>query len=490
MFRTLLSHNWKEKTRSSIWAKNVLANIFLGFAALLLLSYAVLLGIFISVGLEDFLEVDAIEFISKGLLYYFFFEFLLRFFLQNVPVQSIEPYLHLPIKKGRIIHFMLRKSQVSVFNVLAILIFTPFAFIKIAGAYGLYTGFMWWLMILGASFTVHFKTIFFKKKLNDIPNLFLIMVLLITVIGGLDYYGFLSLSDLSYFIFDYILQQPLLALIFPFSWWLTYRINYNYFSNNTYPEELRTRKNETKIRGHFGFLKRFGRIGELIGLELKLILRHKRPRTTVILGAFLLLYGLAFYPQKEYQEMDWIFLFVGVFITGIFFIQYGQFLLSWESGYFDFVLTRKTSYRQYLESKYYMFVAVTTISFIISLGYGYFGLKIILFNLAAYLFNIGINIPMVMRIAMNSPKKIDLNKRAAFNYEGVGAAQFLMAIPVLVLPYVFYVPMMAAGFKILGLVLVALIGLIGFLLREKVIDKLTEIFTKKRHRIAAGFRAQ
>ena len=191
-----------------------------------------------------------------------------------------------------------------------------------------------------------------------------------------------------------------------------------------------------------------------------------------------------------YREMDWFFLLIGIFVTGIFFINHGQFLLSWEGGYFDFVLIRRTSYRQYFEAKYYMFVAAATIAFVLSLGYGFFGLKIILFNLAAYLFNIGINIPFVMRIAMYSPKKIDLSKGAAFNYEGVGAAQFLIALPVLLLPYVIYGPMVAIGQDILGLCLVSLVGLVGFLFRDKTIDYLTNSFIKNRHKIAAGFRAQ
>lgn len=490
MFATLLSQNWKEKTRSSIWAKSVVANIFLGFAALMLLSYAVLAGLFLALGLEDLTETDPIEFVQRALLYYFIFEFFMRFFLQNVPVQAIEPYLHLPMKKGRVVHFMLRKSQISVFNLLAILIFTPFAFIRIGEAYGMYTGFMWWLMIVGAAFTVHFKTMYFKKKLNDIPNLFLIMFGVISGVGSLDYFGTIALSDLSLWLFNWILEMPLLALIFPLSWFLTYRINYGYFVNNTYPEELSTRKSKTQIRGDFGFLKRFGRIGELVGLELKLILRHKRPRSALIMSGFLLLYGLVFYPQEAYQEMDWIFLFVGIFVTGIFFINYGQFLLSWESGYFDFVLTRKTSYRQYFEAKYYMFVVASAIAFVFSLAYGFFGIKIILINLAAFLFNIGVNIPIVMRIAMNGPKKIDLNKGAAFNYEGVGAAQFLIAIPVLLLPYVVYLPFRALGNDVMGLALVGLVGLLGFLLRDKILDLLTKSFTKNRHKIAAGFRAQ
>lgn len=491
MISTLISLNWKEKLRSPVWAKNVVANIFLALAAIMLLSYALLLGLFLSKGLDRFFpDEDPIALINGVLIYYLFFEFFMRFFLQNVPVLSIQPLLHLPISKRKVIHFMLRKSQISVFNLLALLFFTPFAFIKIAGDYDFYTGFMWWLMVIGLAFTVHFKTIYFKKKLNDVPNLFLIMLGVIGTLAALDIYGILSLSSLSTQLFGYVIAHPILGLVAIASWFITYRMNYGFFVNNTYPEELSTKKSTTKIAGDFGFLKRFGRTGELIALELKLILRHKRPRTALIMSGALLLYGLVFYPQDVYREMDWIFLFVGIFVTGIFFINHGQFLLSWEGGYFDFVLIRKTTYRQYFEAKYYMFVAASTIAFLLSLGYGFFGLKIILFNLAAYLFNIGINIPFVMRIAMFSPKKIDLSKGAAFNYEGVGAAQFLIAFPVLLLPYVIFGPMLAIGQDTLGLCLVGLVGLIGFLFRDKTINYLTKTFMKNRHKIAAGFRAQ
>ena len=453
--------------------------------------YAIMAGVAIAFKLDDFFPgQDPVELINGALLYYFFFEFLLRFFLQNVPVLSIQPYLHLPIKKSQFLNFMLRKSQVSVFNLLALFLFTPSAILKVAKEYGALTGLLWLTMIIGMVFTIHFLGILFKKKLNDLPNLLLGMVVLVAGLGALDYFQVISFSSVSKQLFGAVLDQPVFAAIPVLLWVVLYRLNYVYLAKNTYPEEISTKKNKAKVSGDFTFLKRFGRIGELIGLELKLILRHKRPRNSLVMSGLLLFYGLFFYTQDGFQELNGMFLFAGVFVTGSFFINHGQFLLSWESGYFDFIMTRRSNIRQYFEAKYYMFVVACTIAFVASTGYAYFGVEIILFNLAAYLFNIGIGIPFVMRIAMYSPKKIDLNKGAAFNYEGVGAAQFLIALPVLGLPYVFYGPLAAFGYGNYGLLLVALIGLVGFLLRNKTIEYLTSSFTKNRHKIAAGFRAQ
>jgi len=491
MIQTFISHAWKESFRSPIWAKNLLANVFLGFVGLMLMVYAIMAGVAIAFKLDDFFPgQDPVELINGALLYYFFFEFLLRFFLQNVPVLSIQPYLHLPIKKSQFLNFMLRKSQVSVFNLLALFLFTPTAILKVAKEYGALTGLLWLTMIIGMVFTIHFLGILFKKKLNDLPNLLLGMVVLVAGLGALDYFQVISFSSVSKQLFGAVLDQPVFAAIPVLLWVVLYRLNYVYLAKNTYPEEISTKKNKAKVSGDFTFLKRFGRIGELIGLELKLILRHKRPRNSLVMSGLLLFYGLFFYTQDGFQELNGMFLFAGVFVTGSFFINHGQFLLSWESGYFDFIMTRRSNIRQYFEAKYYMFVVACTIAFVASTGYAYFGVEIILFNLAAYLFNIGIGIPFVMRIAMYSPKKIDLNKGAAFNYEGVGAAQFLIALPVLGLPYVFYGPLAAFGYGNYGLLLVALIGLVGFLLRNKTIEYLTSSFTKNRHKIAAGFRAQ
>lgn len=496
MVKTLISHSWKQQFRSPVWAKNLMANVFLGFAAVLLTAYALLLGLFLGEIIEGLIEQgfiaasDPIVFINGILIYYLFFEFFIRFFLQNVPVLSIQPYLHLPMKKSKMIHFMLRKSVISPFNILALLFFGPFAFRQIAEAHGSASGLAWLAFIVGAAFALHYLIILVKKKLNDQPNLFFVLLIIIGGFGALDYFNIISLSVLSAKGIEAIIATPYMALIPWLLMVLFYVLNFNFLINNTYPEELSTKKAQARVSGDFAFLKRFGHIGELMTAELKLILRHKRPRSTLIISAVLLLYGLIFYTNPAYKDLDFIFVFVGVFITGIFFLNYGQFLLSWDSSFFDFVLTRKSTFKDYFKAKYYLFLTASTVAFVLSLAYGYFGWKIVLINLCAYLFNIGINVFTVMRIAMFSPKKIDLNKRAAFNYEGVGAAQFLIAIPILILPYVIYAPFAIMGYDYAGIVLTGVVGLVGFIFREKWLDGLTSYFIKNRHKIAAGFRAQ
>jgi len=491
MIKDLLVQGYKNYFRSPVWGKSLAANIVLSLLALMMLTYVLLGGLFLIEIVERLAPNSEPRTVINGLiLYYFGIEFMLRFFLQGSPVLFIEPYLHLPIKKGRMIHFMLKKSAFSAFNLLAFLLFLPFALRHLIPEEGLNGAIGWILGLIGLVFLNQYLGILVKKKLSDSVKSTVIILGSILVLILLEYFGVVKFSEVSAALMNQFSIQPILSII-PFILGLIiYRANFTFLANNIYPEELSTKEKPAKIRGDFGFLKKFGATGELIALELKLILRHKRPRTLLIMSGFLLLYGLIFYPQEEYQEMSFIFVFVGVFITGLFFINHGQFMLSWQGSHFDFILTRRGGIEEYIKAKYWMYTASCFAAFVLSLAYIFFGWKIALINLCAFLFNVGINIPMVMSISMFNPKKIDLNKGAAFNYQGVGAAQWLMALPVMIGPYLFYLPLYLLGHEILGILLVGCVGIIGFLFREKILMKLTERLSLKRHKIAAGFRAQ
>ena len=183
---------------------------------------------------------------------------------------------------------MLRKSQMSVFNVLAILLFLPFSILRIASDYDTMNALGWIGTLFALSMSNHFLTMYIKKKLNDVPNLFIGLLVFFASLVALDYFEILSFSSLSSIAFGFVIDQPLVIIAAVFLALALYLLNFSFLFNNTYPEELATKKTQGKIAGDFAFLKRFGRIGELIALELKLIIRHKRPRNTLIMSGFLL----------------------------------------------------------------------------------------------------------------------------------------------------------------------------------------------------------
>ena len=101
--------------------------ITVGFLFFILFFEFVVGSIFFSDKLEEiFPNDDPVEKFNSFVLYGFSLGFLARFFMQKVPVLSIQPYLHLPLKKSSLVHFVLGKSLMSFFNFIPLIIFIPF----------------------------------------------------------------------------------------------------------------------------------------------------------------------------------------------------------------------------------------------------------------------------------------------------------------------------------------------------------------------------
>jgi len=491
MVTTLLSHGWKKLSRSISFTKELTTSIFLTLFGLMVLGYSLALGFalegIITNGLK---QEDSFNFINGLLIYYFVFEFMIRYFLQNLPVLDVQPYLHLPLKRSRIVQYLLLKSLTHGLNIIVLVLFSPFAFTTVANRFGAVAGWSWLLSLCLISLCLHYLVLLFKKGLDDTIWGLLTLVSLFSFLGASDYYGWFKLSDLSASLFGLTIQGYLLVVIFSLLFLCIYFLSFRFFLQGMYPDEVSFGKSNAGGKNHdLSFLQNFGSIGDWINLEIKLILRNKRPRTILFLSAFFLLYGLIFYTNDTYTEkMPGFLLFVGIFITGIFMINYGQFLFSWQSGHFDFTLTRPISLRQLINSKYWLLSTVTVICFLLSVPYVYFGWKIILIHAAMTLFNLGINIFVVMNISMWEPKKIDLKKGATFNYEGVGAAQWLMSIPLLLGPYLFYLPFSLMGYPTAGILAVGGVGLLGILFRSYLLEVTVRRLEQRRYTIAAGFR--
>ena len=136
IFKWFLIHQWREMKRSSIWQRNIALNIVLGFLIGLMLLYLLALGLFIDKILTELYPDDDPVKIFNGILFYYFgFEFFVRFFMQSLPTLNIETYLHLPIKKSSIVHYVASKSIFTVGNYLSWLVMIPFAFKVIAPAF-------------------------------------------------------------------------------------------------------------------------------------------------------------------------------------------------------------------------------------------------------------------------------------------------------------------------------------------------------------------
>ncbi len=489
MLSTFLSHQWKSFWRSRNKAGSIAANILLGFLMLYFLTAAIGLGLGMGYMIENFFPGKNVIAVFNGfILYYFLFDLAMRTQLQELPTLSIIPYLHLNIQKKTIINFLNIKSLFTFFNILPLFIFIPFIFIKITPTYGAFAGIAYIVSILSLTIFNNYLVLYLKRKSISNIAYFGFIMGFVAIFGALDYFNIISVRVFSNLVFVSIKDYPFLALAFTLAALMIFIFNSKYLLNNLYTEELST-KDDKKVSTDYTFLNSFGKVGELAALELKLILRHKRSRSAVLMGLLFLAYGFLFYKEQmilnnEFGKM----LFAAVFMTGISIINYGQFMFGWQSTHFDGLLVNKIDFKNFIKAKFLLFTISCTLITILAGFYGFISYKLLLLHLVAYLYNIGFATVIVLYFATLNFKRLDITKSASFNWQGVGATQWILGIPLILIPILLYLPFGLMNKPYWGLASIGVFGLITLIMRNFWINLLVKKFEKNRYKIAEGFR--
>ena len=125
--------------------------------------------------------------------------------------------------------------------------------------------------------------------------------------------------------------------------------------------------------------------------------------------------------------------------------------------------------------------------FVLSIPYVYFGWEVLLIHFAAMIYNIGINTHVLLFAGSFNRKRIDLTQRAAFNYQGTGAVQWLVGIPLLLIPVgLFYLPYKLLNFES-AITILIVIGIAGILFHEKLMKFITKKYIDSKYKMISAF---
>jgi hypothetical protein len=490
LFFRFISHQWKETIRSSYLQKSILINIIIGIFLIYFLINMILLGFFMGkILVSAFPDSDPVVSFSEVVLYYFIADFLLRFLMQPVPMISVMPYLHLPVKRNSIFHFLLIKSGFSLFNFFPVVVLLPFTLHYIIPAYSLILGLTWLIALVLLIFANNYLAFFFKKLFSVKPALIIVVAMVTGALVWMDisHDRLISLSFGDGLM--YIALNPVWILVPVFLLLLSYGLSWLYLHQQRYMEvkEKNERHCYTSGRSRY-FSEIFGITGTLVSLEIKMILRNNRPRSYLILSLLFMFYGFLVYSKHPVSTGYGLMLFIGLLLTGITMVQYGQLILSWESSYFDRMCTANFSTREFFMSKFWLFFIFNTVTFLITLPYALYDYRILLLNFAAWLFNCGINIFIILYIGTYNTKRIDMSKGAFFNYEGVTAVHFFMILPVIGLPIMIYRIISLVGSPAVGILAIGMAGLAGMVFHRQLIEIVTRQFLARKQKILHGFR--
>ena len=201
-----------------------------------------------------------------------------------------------------------------------------------------------------------------------------------------------------------------------------------------------------------------------------------------------ILYGFFFYPTPQYKEAYGMLIFVGTFMTGGMTMNYLNHAFGYESNHFDGMLTNRVDMDLYIKAKLSIGMLISTICFIITIPYLFFDIEILLINFVTYLFNLGFISYVLMYMATYNKKRMDLSKGGSFNYQGLGAANWLVLLPAFLLPILIYAPFGLTGYRFAGFAAIGLIGILGLLSRKFWVKSIERNFYKRKYIMADGFR--
>lgn len=484
MFKRFANLQWKAFFRSSSLGKSLAVKIIMIFFGIYMLACLIMLGVGLYFILEEvFPGVDPMLKVSEYFLYWILGELAIRYFMQKLPVMDIKPLLLMPIKKDSIVHYILGRSAFSFYNFLALFLFVPFAIVLLVKGYPTLNVLVWLFAVACISQSVNFLNFIINKSDKVLVGLLVLLMAFYAV----DYFQLYPIKEFTGKLFHQLYVSPLWVLAPLAIAIVTYLVNFRFLRTKIYLDASIKEKVKEASTSDLGWTKRFGSIAPFLQLDLKLIWRNKRTKTQVFISLAMILYGLFFYSQDIYGSTSAIFAFVGIFITGIFMVNFGQFIPAWDSEYYTMLMAQNIPMRNYLDSKAGLIYVSIVVMFLLSIPYVYFGWEALAINFACAIYNLGINVPVVLFFGSKNKKRIDLQKSALGNMQGTSATQFLIIIPLMVLPCLIYFALkFFISFEV-AIAVLTLIGIVGFAFRNKVLDKITAIYRTKKYGMIAGF---
>ena len=487
MISHFLKLEWKQFFRSASFGKSIGIKILMGFFAL----YFILM--FLGLGLGGFFIIrkefpgqDPLQIVNSFLLFAITGDLIFRYLMQKLPVMNIKPLLVLPIKRNTIVHYVLVKSSLSFFNLMSLFFYIPFSLVLVEEGYSL-EGVLGWLFLMVLLVqSANFLNFLINK--NNVA----FGVLLAILLGGflVQRYEIFNLAGTIGKGFDFIYQNPIYSLVGVVLLVFLYILNYKQLRNQVYLDQAISTKVKEVNSSDLSWLNRFGDLAPFMKNDFRLITRNKRTKSSFFILIIGLLYGLFFYPQPMYRDMVFMYVLVGVFSTGAFLINFGQFIPAWDSSYYNMLMSQNFKYERYLKSKFTLMTASVVILFLLGIPYVYFGWKVLVVHFAAMIYNIGVNTHVIMYGGSFNRKKINLDEKAAFNYQGTGAVQWLIGIPLMILPMaIFGLVNWLVNFEI-AVTAIASLGFIGIALHKKLMAAITKKYVASKYIMIHSFKQE
>lgn len=487
MFVKFLRLEIKSFFRGTSVGINLAMKIFRFLGILSIIAYCIGAGFLAFFYVSKEMEQDPLKVVSKFMIILWVADLIFKYMLQQMSTQNIKPFLTLNISKKTLVNYMLIKTFLSPFSWMNSFFFVTFAVICMFNGFSI-VGSLSWLIALSLLFYLNnFINILFNNK----ENIAIAVGILFAIIGGLAYYEVIPILDYSEKLFYSFYDQPYFTLfaiaLFAGLWWICFhRVKKEFYLDQGLEDKKTFGKTE-----NIAFLNKYGAIGSFINNDIKMLRRNKVTKG-VLIGSFMFIfYGLLMFSSPIYKT-PYMMMFMGLFVTGGFQFLFGQRVPSFDSSYYPLMMTLNVPYKEYLKAKWWLMNIVTAASIVIALFYAIISWEVYFSFFAAGLYNIGVNSQFTLWSGAYTKTQIDLNSKEkvmgqknSFNMKSL-----LLLIPKMLLPMaVFGISKYFFGMTT-AVVSIAILGMIGFLFREKIFDIIVKQYKSEKYSTLEAFKSK
>lgn len=489
LFIELRKHGKLAAKRNPMYEKNKFGKFWMYFMAVFWAGYLVFFGTTFAFAFNDG-ATEAYHVLNSGLIFVLCLDFLMRFPFQKTPTQEVKPYLLLPVRRNRLIDFLLIRSGLDGFNLIWLFFFVPFAIISITRFYGItgvatYCIGIWMLMVFNNYWFLLCRTLMSER----VWWVILPVLAYGTIAAGMFIPDNSPLFDWSTDLGEgFILGHPSAFIGMFAAIAVLWFVNREVMRKLIYNEINKVEDVKVKHVSEYKFLDRYGEIGEYMRLELKMLLRNKICKTS-LRTCFLIVAGftcvLSFTEAYDGRGMKNFIMIYNFLIFGLLFLSS---LMSYEGNYIDGLMSRKESIYTLLRAKYTLYSIAILIPLLLMIPAMATGKLSVLSCIAWAVFVAGGVYFCLFQLAVYNNKTTDLNTKMTSRRNMGSGLQNLISGATFGVPFLLnFILTSLFGPDTTAWILIA-IGT-GFILTSRLwLRNVYQRFMKRRYKNMEGFR--
>lgn len=486
----LKQHERLKDKRHPMFERNRFVKFLMYFMVAYYAGCMILLGVSLPVGMGTMYHGVAGFHVLDGWFFILLIaDFWIRFVVQETPANQTRPYSLLPISRKFLLRRYMIRAGLSTGNMFWGFFLVPFAFMSVmpAMSLGALIGWLigWWLLFVMNSY------IYLCVRALCTRSMFWILAPIIV------HAGILLLAILPD---NNVLDMPCTQFMYAFAkweWWpfaivlcliaFWFWINVKVQGSIIYEEVGKKEDITVKNTAQMSFLNRFGIVGEYLKLEMKMKMRNRMLKIQffTLLGCTLLLSGVLYF--TDIYDGDFMRSFIVLYDYLVFGMATLVTIMCHEGNYMDLLMSRKESILDLLTAKFYFYIAILLLPFMLLMPLCISG-KITIWMSLGYMFFVGgLLYPMMFQMAAFNKETLPLN--AKLGAKTGSGAQNIVTLTIMFLPILIERLCVSLLGDPWGYIVLIALGTVGIITHRKWLVFTYKQFMKKRYVNMEGFRA-